>query len=187
MRLVLDNLQAQQAKRELQGAEDVLPGVARECYKWLLCPTQDDPTAAKPTVEAVPLNTGGAALASEIQRVCIDNEWVISTWSPIHLRAKMQALYWKPEKPAFGAMAFWEDTLRYLYLPRLKSRAVLEQAIIKGAASRDFFGTAFGQNGTTFEGFKLGDPNVQLDDTLLLIEPEAAKQYEAAHSSAPPL
>jgi uncharacterized protein len=187
MRLVLDNLQAQQAKRELQGAEDVLPGAARECYKWLLCPTQDDPMAAKPTVEAVPLNTGGAALGSEIQRVCIDNEWVISTWSPIHLRAKMQALYWKTDKPAFGAMAFWEDTLRYLYLPRLKSRAVLEQAIIKGAASRDFFGTAFGQNGDNFEGFKFGDSNVQLDDTLLLIEPEAAKQYEAAHASPSPL
>jgi predicted AAA+ superfamily ATPase len=31
MRLVLDNLQAQQAKKELQGAEDVLPRVAREC------------------------------------------------------------------------------------------------------------------------------------------------------------
>jgi uncharacterized protein len=187
MRLVLDNLQAQQAKRELQGAEDVLPGVARECYKWLLCPTQDNPTATKPTVEAVPLNTGGAALASEIQRVCIDNEWVISTWSPIHLRTKMQALYWKTDKPAFGAMTFWEDTLRYLYLPRLKSRAVLEQAIIKGAGSRDFFGTAFGQSGNNYEGFKLGDSNVQLDDTLLLIEPEAAIKYEATHIPPPTL
>ena len=29
-----------------------------------------------------------------------------------------------------GGMAFWEDTLRYLYLPRLKSRQVLEQAIV---------------------------------------------------------
>jgi hypothetical protein len=84
-------------------------------------------------------------------------------------------------------MAFWQDTLRYLYLPRLKSRAVLEQAIIKGSASRDFFGTAFGQTGKTFEGFKFGDSNVQLDDTLLLIDPEAARQYEAAYSSPPPL
>lgn len=184
MRLVLDNLQAQQAKRELQGAEDVLPRVARECYKWLLCPAQDDPTAAKPTVEAVSLNIGGGAIASEIERVCLDNEWIIATWSPIHLRAKMQALYWKTDKPYCGAMAFWEDTLRYLYLPRLKSRAVLEQAIVKGAASRDFFGTAFGQDGNKFEGFKFGDSNVQLDDTLLLIEPEAAKQYEAANVSS---
>jgi predicted AAA+ superfamily ATPase len=38
MRLVLDNLQAEQAKKELKAAEDVLPRSARETYKWLLCP-----------------------------------------------------------------------------------------------------------------------------------------------------
>jgi hypothetical protein len=175
MRLVLDNLQAQQAKKELQGAEDVLPRVARECYKWLLCPTQDNPTSAKPTVEAFPLNTGAATLGPEIERVCIDNVLVITTWSPIHLRDELKKLYWKADKPAFGAMAFWEDTLRYINLPRLKNREVLERAIIQGAASRDFFGTAFGQSGENFEGFKFGDKSVQLDDTLLLIAPEAAK------------
>ena len=62
---------------------------------------------------------------------------------------------------------------------------MLAQAIVKGAATRDFFGTAYGQTGDTFEGFKLGDANVQLDDTLLLIEPEAAKAYEAAHPAKP--
>lgn len=181
MRLVLDNLQAQQAKKELQGAEDVLPRVARECYKWLLCPAQDNPTAPKPTVEVFPLNTSGATLGPEIERVCIDNELVITTWSPIHLRGELKKLYWKADKPAFGAMAFWEDTLRYLYLPRLKSRSVLEQAIVKGAGSRDFFGTAYGHHEEKFDGFKLGDANVQLDDTLLLIEPVAAKNYEEAN------
>src|SRR5208283_3985961 len=73
MRLVLDNLQVRQAKKELQGAEDVLPRVARECYKWLLCPMQDNPTAAKPTVEVYPLNTSGATLGPEIARMCTDN------------------------------------------------------------------------------------------------------------------
>lgn len=185
MRLVLDNLQAQQAKKELQGAEDVLPRVARECYKWLLCPAQDNPTAAKPAVEVFPLNTGSANLGPEIERVCIDNELVIGTWSPIHLRTKMQELYWKADKLAYGAMAFWEDTMRYLYLPRLMSPSVLEQAIVKGAGSRDFFGTAYGQREGKFDGFKFGDANVQLDDTLLLIEPEAAKAYEAEQAVPP--
>ena len=41
------------------------PRVARECYKWLLCPTQDNPTSAKPTVEVhrrgCKVYTGGAA------------------------------------------------------------------------------------------------------------------------------
>jgi predicted AAA+ superfamily ATPase len=186
MRLVLDNLQAQQAKKELQGAEDVLPRVARECYKWLLCPAQDNPTAAKPTVEVFQLNTGGATLGPEIERMCIDNVLVITTWSPIHLRDELKKLYWKADRPAFGAMAFWDDTLRYLYLPRLKSRQVLEQAIVKGADSRDFFGTAYGQHEGKFDGFKLGDANVQLDDTLLLIEPDAAKAYKAAISPVIP-
>ncbi len=186
MRLVLDNLQAQQAKKELQGAEDVLPRVARECYKWLLCPMQDNPMAAKPTVEVYPLNTSGATLGPEIERVCIENVLVITTWSPIHLRDELKKLYWKTDKPAFGAMAFWEDTLRYLYLPRLKSRSVLEQAIIKGAGNRDFFGTAYGYHEGKFDGFKLGDANVQLDDTLLLIELEAAKVYESAQPPVTP-
>jgi uncharacterized protein len=180
MRLVLDNLQAEQAKKELKGAEDVLPRVARECYKWLLCPSQDSPTG-KPTVEAFPLNTSGAALGPEIERVCLDNELVIPTWSPIHLRTKLKELYWKADKPTVKAVDFWEDTRRYLYLPRLKDRGVLAQAIVKGAGTRDFFGTAYGQSAGNFEGFKLGDANVQLDDMLLLIEPDAAKAYEAAH------
>ena len=187
MRLVLDNLQAEQAKKELKGAEDVLPRVARECYKWLLCPVQHAATDAKTTaVEAFPLNTSGSALGSEIERICLENELVIATWSPIHLRAKLKDLYWKTDKPAFGGLAFWEDTMRYLYLPRLKSRGVLEQAIVIGAASRDFFGTAYGQTGDRFDGFKLGDANIQLDDTLLLIEPETAKAYAVAHAQAAP-
>ena len=184
MRLVLDNLQAEQAKKELRAAEDVLPRAARECFKWLLCPSQESPTG-KPVVEIAPLNTAGAALGPEIERVCIDNEWVIPTWSPIHLRTKLKELYWKADKVAVKAADFWEDTLRYLYLPRLKDRGVIAQAIAKGAGSRDFYGTAYGEHEGKFDGFMLGDANVQFDDTLLLIEPEAAKAYEAANQPSP--
>lgn len=184
MRLVLDNLQAEQAKKELRAAEDVLPRAARECFKWLLCPSQDSPTG-KPSVEIVPLNTAGAALGPEIERVCIDNEWVIPTWSPIHLRTKLKELYWKSDKTAVKAADFWEDTLRYLYLPRLKDRGVIAQAIAKGAGARDFYGTAYGEHEGKFDGFMFGDANVQFDDTLLLIEPEAAKAYEAANQPSP--
>lgn len=179
-RLNIDLLQKKQAEKELQSAEDVVPRAARECYKWLLCPVQNTPTDPKPTIEAFPLTTTGGSSGTEIERVCIDNELVITTWSPIHLRTKLKDLYWKDGKTAAGAMAFWEDTLRYLYLPRLKNRDSLTQAIRTGAAARDFFGTAYGQSGDTFEGFHLGDGNVQVDDTLLLIEPDAAKQYEAS-------
>jgi len=53
-------------------------------------------------------------------------------------------------------------------------------------ASRDFFGTAYGQDGETFEGFQFGDgADVVFDDTLLLIDPEVARAYEEAHQPPP--
>ena len=178
-RLNIDLLQKNQAEKELKTADEVLPRAARECYKWLLCPVQETPTDPKPSVEAFALNTTGGAVGGEIERVCIDNELVIATWSPIHLRAKLKELYWKKGQSAAGAAAFFEDTLRYLYMPRFKNRDVLAQAIKSGVASRDFFGTAYGQSGDRFEGFAMGGGNAVIDDTLLLIEPEAATAYEA--------
>jgi hypothetical protein len=185
-RLNIDLLQKKQAEKEYQSAEEVVPRAARECYKWLLCPVQNSPTESKPTIEAFPLNTTGGSTGAEIERVCTENELVVTVWSPIHLRAKLQEFYWKDGKVAAGATAFWEDALRYLYLPRLKSKDVLAQAIRTGAASQDFFGTAYGQNGDKFDGFKLGDSNIQVDDTLLLIEPQAAKAYEETNRPKPP-
>lgn len=176
-RLTLDNLQTDQARREQKAAEEVVHRATRECYKWLLCPAQTIPTDPHPTIEAFPLNTAGGAIGSEIERVCLDNELVITTWSPIHLRARLKELYWKDGKTTASAMAFWEDTLRYLYLPRLKNRGTLMQAIRAGAGSTDFFGTAYGQDGEGYVGFHFGDANVQLDDTLLLIDPNFANQY----------
>ncbi len=91
-RLNIDLLQKKQAEKELQTAEEVLPRAARECYKWLLCPVQETPTDPKPTVEAFPVNTTGGSVGREIERVCVENELVITTWSPIHLRTKLKEL-----------------------------------------------------------------------------------------------
>lgn len=185
-RLNIDLYQKNQAEKELRTANEVLPRAARECYKWLLCPMQESPTDLKPSVEAFALTTTGGSVGSEIERVCTDNELVIATWSPIHLRTKLRELYWKEGQNAVAAEAFFEDTLRYLYMPRFKSRDVLAQAIHTGAVSRDFFGTAYGQKGGKFEGFHLEGGSVVFDGTLLLIEPEAAKTYEEVNRPAAP-
>jgi len=182
-RLNIDLLQKKQAEKELQAAEDVVPRAARECYKWLLCPSQENSTDA-PKVEAFAVNTTGSSVGREIERVCSENELVVSEWAPIHLRTKLRELYWREGQPAAGAKAFWEDTLRYLYLPRFRDREVLVRVVRAGAASTDFFGIAYGQHDGKFEGFQLGSGNVQFDDSLLLIEPETARLYEGGRSKA---
>ncbi len=177
-RLNIDQAQRAQAQKEARAAADVLPRAARECYKWLLCPAQDDPGARMPAVEAFPVPATTGTAAAELDRVCRENELVIETWSPIHLRTVLRDYYWKPERPAVAAKVFWEDSQRYLYLPRLRSRDVLAAAVRTGAASRDFFGTALGNDGGRLEGFQLGGP-VTMDDGLLLVEPGEAARLAA--------
>ncbi len=186
-RLNIDQIQMKQAEKEASTAEDVLPRAARECFKWLLCPMMLSATDTKAEIEPFALNTAGFACGSEIERVCQENELAIAVWSPVHLRdTVLRKLYWKPDRNAVRALDVWEDMQRYLYLPRLRSRATYEKTVATGAGSRDFFGTANGEHGGKFDGFRLGDSNVQLDDTLLLIEPAAAAAYEEVHRALTP-
>ncbi len=177
-KLNVDQFHKKAADLELEKSRLVLPRTARECYRWLLCPVQHAPTDTRIEIEALSLSTSGGAMGSEIERVCADNELVITTWSPVHLRARLQELYWKADRPAVAALTFWEDSLRYLYLPRLKERDVFASAIAAGARTRDFFGVAYGERDGKFDGFELGTSNVSVDDTLLLIEPSTASAFE---------
>ena len=84
----------------------------------------------------------------------------------------------KAEKPYAVAKTFWEDSQKYLYLPRLRNIDVLENAIRTGAATREFFGTALAIDDEKYVGFQLGNASIQLDDTLLLIDPIVAGAYD---------
>jgi hypothetical protein len=186
-RLNIDRAQEQQAKKECSGAEDALPRIARECYRWLLCPVMHNPADKEPEIEVFAVNSSGSSMGNELERICRENELVITTWSPIHLRdGVLKRFYWKPEKPYVQAASVWEDMLRYLYLPRLRDRSAFEQTVSKGASGRDFFGTAYGIQDGKYEGFKLGDSFIQVDDTLLLIEPASAAAFEAENKKPEP-
>jgi len=183
-RLVVDLPQKDQAERELRSADEVVSRTARECYRWLLCPGQDDPSQATSIFEVFSVATSGNSFASEIERICSDNELVITTWSAIHLRECLKEFYWTRGNHTANASAVWEDSQKYLYLPRLRRRDVLAQTIRAGAGSRDFFGIAYGQVDGKYEGFQFGTGTVQFDDSLILIEPAAARAYEEAAAAS---
>ncbi len=178
-RLVIDTAQQQQAAKELAGAEAQATRVVRECFRWVVAPAMLSATDRDVTFEAFSLNTAGSTFGAELERVCTDNEVVVKVWSPIHLRDRLRELYWKDGRTTVRALAVWEDAQKFLYLPRLESRAVFEATVRQGAVGRDFFATALGEHEGQFEGFRYGDGAVQVDTTLLLIEPAAAAAWEA--------
>jgi hypothetical protein len=185
-RLIIDTSQAQGAVNEWNRSEHALPQAVRDCYKWLLCPLQEDPASRGWIMEAFVLGTVSGSVTQAIEQVTRENELIISAWAAPHLSKLLMDLYWKGDRKAVKAMSFWEDSLKYLYLPRLRRKEVLAEAIRIGAQTRDFFGIAYGETDGEYQGFKFGTDVVQLDDTLLLIEPQAAKEYEEAHKPKQP-
>jgi uncharacterized protein len=180
-KLNLDMLQAKQAQKAFDDANDALRRMVRETYKWLLAPVQE----ARPGKglsdiqwEHFGLNPGAANLSQDIERVLKENELLITEWAPIHLAAMMKAWFWKDDAQAVKAQDVWQKTCQYLYLPRLKDDQVFQHTISAGLESTDFFGIAQGSVDDRYQGFIFGRRStVILDKDLLLIESGAAKAY----------
>ncbi len=111
-----------------------------------------------------------------MKRVIGEDELVIHEWAPTHLNALLQKWFWKDGAVDVSALDVWHKSCQYLYFPRLAKSTVMQSTIAAGAASRDFFGMAYGQTEDGYRGFCLGQPTSPLMDELLLIEPiHAAK------------
>ncbi len=123
---------------------------------------------------------------AEIENTLREEEWLISEWSPIHLRNTLQQWYFKDGVTEVGALKVWQDSCHYLYLPRLVNDQVFKNVITSGLDSEDYFGFASGKDGDRYLGFVFGHGSVPtLDDSSLLIEREAAADYRERTKPAP--
>lgn len=179
-KLNLDLFQVNQARKHCDGAEKQLQQVVRETYKWLLCPTQVNANDKSIQWEAISLSTNSLNLAQEMEQKLREEEWLITEWSPIHLRNLLGQWYFKAGTVDVSALKVWQDSCCYLYLPRLINDQVFRSAISQGIESEDYFGFASGKDGDRYLGFIFGRNNLAiLDDAAVLIERETAAKYKS--------
>lgn len=186
-KLNLDLFQAKLAKQNRDGAEQSLRQVVREAYKWLLCPVEDF-VRGKPELvwEAVTLSTGATNLSAEIENKLREEEWLITDWSPVHLKHLLERWYFKDGVTEVSALKVYQDCCHYLYMPRLLNDSVFNAAVSNGVASDDYFGFAAGKDGDRYLGFTF-DKNtmVTIDTESLLIQRDAAISYREATKPVP--
>ncbi len=190
----LDIFQVKQAQKNAEGAEKNLKQVIRETYKWILCPAQLQPTQTEIEWETVSISTNSQNPTKEIETRLVEEEWVTTQWSPIHLKNILEQWYFKPEIKQALAQKVFQDTCHYLYLPRLINENVFKETVAQGVRSQDFFGYASGQEGEKILGLCYGDPGVSsaeitLDERSILIQAEAAQKYQEQlkQASTPPI
>lgn len=184
--LNLDLFQAKQAKKNRDGAEQTLKQVVRDCYKWLLCPSEDF-VAGRPELhwEAVTVSTASLNLVAEIENKLKEEEWLVTEWSPIHLKNLLEKWYFRDGSVEVSALKVFQDCCHYLYMPRLLNDEVFKSALNAGIDSADFFGFAAGKDNDKYLGFAFERSTmVTLDADALLIQRDAALAYREA--SKPP-
>ncbi|MGF6658196.1 putative AAA+ superfamily ATPase [Paraburkholderia youngii] len=176
--LNLDQLQAKQASKNLEDATEMLGRMVRETYKWLLAPMQEvrpGKGISEVIWEHYHVNPSVLNRVEEIEKILRENELLITDWSPIHLSGLLRTWFWRDDAPAQGAVDAWQKSCCFLYMPRLRDADVFRHTIAAGAASRDFFGFAYGRDRERYVGFQFNTKTSPIfDESLLLIEPKAA-------------
>ena len=118
-------------------------------------------------------------LGKTIEKKLKEEEWVISEWSPIHLKNLLSRWYFKDEQTEVKAAQVYQDACSYLYFPKLIDNNVYKQTIEDGITSEDFFGYADDKVDEKYLGFHFGNPGIAyVDESSILIERSAAASYK---------
>lgn len=189
--LNLDPQQVKQAETQKAMAESAVKSRLPETYQWLLAPTQKNP-AAPIEWQAFRL-TGQDGLAMRASKKLKNDELLITTYAPTLLRMELDRVpLWRGNHVSLKQLV--EDYAQYLYLPRLRTPAVLIAAVQAGLPmltwAKEAFAYAEGydEDAQRYRGLRvmLLAPMSSNDPQGLLVKPEAAiRQQESELAEQP--
>jgi predicted AAA+ superfamily ATPase len=179
----LDQHNIRLAESNISQWADTIRSRLSETYIWMLVPRQDP--GGEVEIEALKMN-GQGTLAQRAAKKAVDNDLLISRYSPALLRMVLDAIpLWRDDRHV-GVAQLWEDFTRYLYLPRLKTGDVLLAAVEDGPqqlnVGEDGFGyaDAYDETSGRYRGLVLHDSATNRAMTGLVVRYEiAAAQHEA--------
>ena len=185
-RLNLDTFQINQAKKERDASLTVLKQTISECYRFLMIPVQKGPNKVGFEIRKIG-NANGGCITSVVEKVLLEEEYIIRSWSPVFLKKLLAESYFKNGQTEVSVLKVWQDCCTYYQMPRLLDENVLVRTMSDGVAKGGYFGFADGKEDNQYLGFKYGEQvfTYGMDDQSLLIECETAAKYKAAHTQQP--
>lgn len=173
------------AKAKLSEAAETLKTRLKEAWCYLIYPSQESAQADIEWNSAkVPAQDG---LLSRASKKLASDEGLMPELGPSRLDRELQKYIWNG-KPHLGLADLWEYLNRYIYLPRVKNRAVLAKAV-QTAVSQMVPGVfayaeRWDQARGLYEGLVIfGAPNAQIvidRDSVIVSAPVAEAAAEEA-------
>lgn len=177
---------AKDVEQGLKRSAETMTSRLQHAYSWLIVPTTELENSTSTVLVPNQVSVSDSFIASAEVQMRQDDS-LIQTYAPASLLIELNKLLWKG-KDSISIKELWSYFCSYSYLPRLKSFAVLEQAICNGVASKEYFGLAAGiaEDGH-FMDLKINSVCMALNREDLLVKASVAlKQLEENNPTGEP-
>lgn len=187
--LNLDVKQTRETEQSVRRADEELDLKIREAYNWLLYPRIDLLNNSMDIEWAVEHVEGGReSTVAKMARKLLSDDAAIQNWAPALLKMELDRVLWR-ESDHIQVKQLWEYLCQYCYLPRLSDYSVLENAIMRGLGSKEFFGIAAAFSEGRYVDLSLGEQKAFINASDLLVKVEVAeaqinREIEAARATA---
>jgi predicted AAA+ superfamily ATPase len=190
--LDLTQQQVKQADEQKVVADGVVGARLPEAYQWLLVPVQASPTA--PIEWQASRLSGQDALAVRASKKLRNDELLVVALAGTRLRMELDRVpLWRGDHVPIKQLT--EDFSTYVYLPRLKTPAVLLGAIRDGLGlllwHQDSFAYAdsFDETARRYRGLRCGEVVPISEESMLglLVRPDVARRQREAEAPMPPV
>lgn len=182
--LNLDGNQIRETQQNLERSNSTIEQRLKETYSWLLVPIIDQYGDMKTVQwEITAIGGSGDGIVAKAAKKMIQGEQIITSWAPALLQMSLDELLWRDSND-ISIKKLWEYLSTYCYLPRLASYGVLEDAIVKGMPSDEFFALAAGYNGRRYIDLKFNKTVFNINQSDLLVKPQVAMKQLIAEKDA---
>lgn len=185
--LNLDGNQIREAQQNLDRSNHTVDLRINETYCWLMVPYIDQFGGMKTIQwEVSSISGGDDSIVSKAAKKMIQSEQIITNWAPALLLMQLDDLLWKDSND-IQIKNLWGYLSTYCYLPRLANYTVLEDTILRGLASDEYFALAGAYSGSRYVDLKFNKTLMSINQSDLLVKAQVAmKQIVAEQKETPP-
>lgn len=172
--LNLDGNQIRETENNLRRSDDTVERRIKETYRWLMVPDIDQFVDLK-TIQWDITDIGGSDenIVKKAAKEMLKSEQIIKAWAPALLLMSLDDLLWK-DTDDISVKKLWEYLSTYCYLPRLANYGVLEDAIVRGMPSDEFFALAAGYTNGRYMDLKFNKAVLSIHKSDLLVKANVA-------------
>ena len=170
-----------QAQSSLRAAEAEVRTALVRAYRWAIAPVQDDPQKAEYRLAVSQVDDTDGEIINNAFDKFIGDEALVEHISPSALATMLKQYVWNNpnHQDHISIDALWDMMTSYMYMHRLRSRAVLQHCIEQGVPD-GAFGYAESYNEDQYEGMRFREQIGSLSSkagersATLLVSPEMA-------------